>query len=237
MYETMFILFAFSFLVVSSPLLRANNIVASWLDQIESSIFGGIFQLAYYSPKEALTVLIKYFGYIGVGTALFQSFLIEKFGVGNNILIISSCCMVYGSFSLHTWMIKRKEVVNKIKDDFIQGVKSTTIWSMILFIVTFIGYTAVQLEINPNYLPEFHVLGYFLLLTLFTVSLSLGVISIFFYLLLFIPAFLIIIYIVSVVHIAKFLAKSSRSSIKYTCNIYFVVFSLYTIILTYKSLT
>ena len=236
MYEIMFILLGFSFLVVSSPLLRANEVVAKWLDQVESSIFGGIFHLAYYSPKEALTVLVKYFGVIGLGATFFQSIIMQKFGVVSNTLLVSSALMVYASFSLHTWMERRKEVVGKLKDDYIKGIKTTTKWSMAIFFVIFVGYTAIQLEANPQYEPEIHILGYTLVMTILAVSFSLGAASIVFYLIMFVPAFLVIIYIWLVVHTAKLLAKSSRSSIKYACNIYFVVVSLYTFYLTYKGL-
>lgn len=236
MYEIMFTLLGFSFLVASSDLLRANDVVAKWLDQVELSIFGGIFQLAYYSPREALTVLVKYFCVIGVGTTFVQGLVMQKFGVVNNILLISSASMVYASFSLHTWMVRRKEIVGSLKNDYIKGVKATTKWSMIIFFVIFVGYTAIQLEANPQYEPEFYIVGYTFAITILVVSLSLGAASILFYLVMFVPALLVIIYVWLVVHIAKFLAKSNRSSIKYACNIYFVVVTLYTFYLTYKSL-
>ncbi|WP_332399407.1 hypothetical protein [Vibrio metschnikovii] len=236
MYEIMFILLGFSFLVVSSPLLRANDVVAKWLDQVESSIFGSIFHLAYYSPKEALTVLVKYFGVIGGGATFFQCIIMQRFGLVSNTLLISSALMVYASFSLHTWMVSRKEVVGKLKDDCIKGVKATTKWSMAIFFVILVGYTAIQFEANPQYEPEFHVLGYVFAITIMAVSFLFGVASMVFYLIMFLPAFLVIIYIWLVVYIAKFLAKSNRSSIKYACNIYFVVVSLYTFYLTYKGL-
>lgn len=144
--------------------------------------------------------------------------------------------MVYASFSLDTWMERRKEVVDKLKDDYVNGVKTTTKWSMIIFFVIFVGYTGIQLEVNPQYEPELHIIGYTFAMTILGVSFSLGAASMVFYLIIFAPAFLVIIYIWLVVYIAKFLAKSNRNSIKYACNIYFVVVSLYTFYLTYKGL-
>ncbi|EHN68034.1 hypothetical protein [Aliivibrio fischeri] len=236
MLEIMFLLLGFSFLVISSPALRANETMDKWLDQIESSIFGGIFQLAYYSPKEALDVLIKYFYYVGWGTLIPQAIIMHNFGLVSNLLLYTSSCLLYTSFSLFTWVMRREEVFTKLTTDYIKTMKVAIKWSIALFSVAFIVYTSLKLEHNPQYIPEIEFIIYAFLGTLLVVGLSLGAMNIFLCLLLFLPAFISILYVVAVVYVAKFIAKTNRSSVKYAFVVYFVIASLYTFYLTYISL-
>lgn len=239
MLELFFALYGISILTTSSSMLRASPIVNEWLNRIESSVSTGMLQLAYYSPKEALLVLIKSFNYIGGCTLIFQLILMRYFGWESKIAIYSSLYVLYTSFSIYLWIIKRDEIIEKLTNDYKRDVLKAFKWIFIGGLVYFVGHTGFEISQNANYIPdETDIKEAVLVFAVVAVCivLTLGLTSVMAYFLAFLPAFLAVGYVVWVVYVARFFAKLGKGRVKYFLAVYFVFGSLYMAYLSYGSL-
>lgn len=236
MLEILLFLFCISILVTSFSLFKLNDTLNEWFLFIEGSVASGLVHIAYFSPKHAFEVLHRYFFYIGWGVTIPQLIIQYKFGVMNELLLYTGLTILYISFSLFTWVNRRDEVTKKLASDYVKDVCKVTKWSFVLFFILFIGYSSVQLQANPKYVPEIIPASFAFLITVITVALSFGVANLFLYALFFAPAIVAILYVILVIYTAKILRALGKNFIINVFVLYFIVGSIYMAVLTYQGL-
>ncbi|EMC0409413.1 hypothetical protein VBP81_003450 [Vibrio fluvialis] len=236
MLEAFFLIWGISVLVSSRKVLSTAPQVKSWMKQINDSVGAGIIALALYSPSEAIKVLERFFMYAGLILlgimVVCQSYLVWL----HPLLIILSVMLLYTSISLSFWTKQRGKITNDIVREYKKTLKSTIKWMIAAFTLFFVGFSAFQLHLDPSFVPDIKELFYLIVAAVITVTLSLGVMNVLFYLLLFLPAILTILYVGLVVYLTRALYKVGKNKLLYTFDIFSVLVGpLVSVYLTYDS--